>query len=473
MRSLRRGLIVSLWMALLVVGAVSAAFTHLQTRQDTNEMLDYQMEQVATFLGASAFRTPLSQPMVPRVHTDHDIEEDYVVNVRGANGRILYATPADVQIPPLRWLGFRVVKLGGIDYRVFSAEAGAQRIAVAQRMELRRETAAEAAYAALLPVGLLIPVLGLLIGVVIRRQLQPLGETAKAVAARSSVSLDPLPVNGLPTELRPLIEEINRLLNRVAVASENERRFIADAAHALRTPLAALQLQADVLDGSQDVAERAARTSELRAGIRRAVRLSRHLLTLARSESVHRSSPGGTAVDPAIAEAFHVYGPIAAARNVELHQAAPCDAEVASDPGDLVQIIGNLLDNAVRYSAAAGRVTVSATADGDRVRIEIVDEGPGLPESELSNVFNRFYRAPGDATEGSGLGLAVVRGIVERLGGRVQLANRSDRSGLIASVWLPIATSLPPSHASRRTLAEQPAGGGQRDQSIYRHGPQL
>ena len=435
--SLRRRLVVSLWLALLVVGTVSAAFSYLQTRRETNAMLDYQMEQVATFLGARAFATLSSQSLMPRLHSDHDIEEDYIVNVRDADGRVLYATRLDIQIPPLTWLGFRVVKLAGIEYRVFSARSGAQRIAVAQQMELRRETAAAAAFAALLPVGLLIPVLGLVIGIVIRRQLQSLGETARAVAARSPVALDSLPVSDLPTEVRPLIEEINRLLVRVAVANEHERRFIADAAHALRTPLAALQLQADVLDGSEDVVERAARLTELRAGIRRAVRLSQHLLTLARSETAHRSSPGTVAVDPVIAEAFHLYGPIAAVRDVDLHQVAPSNAEVVSDPRDLGQIIGNLLDNALRYTPTGGRVTVCATADLDRVLIEIADEGPGLPESEVENVFHRFYRSPGDATEGTGLGLAVVRGIVERVGGRVNLVNRTDQSGLIARVWLP------------------------------------
>ena len=447
--SLRRRLIVSLWLALLVVGIVSAAFTYLQTRQETNGKLDYQMEQVATFLGARAFGTPASQPITPRLHSDHDIEEDYIVNVRDASGQVLYATPSDVQIPLLSWRGFRVVKLGGIEYRVFSAELGAQRITVAQQMNLRRETAASAAFAALLPVGLLIPVLGLVIGVVIRRQLQPLSETARAVAARPPVALDPLPVSGLPAEVRPLIEEINRLLARVATANENERRFIADAAHALRTPLAALQLQADVLDGSPDVEERAARVTELRSGIRRAVRLSQHLLALARSESAHRSSSGMAAVDSAIAEAFHVFGPIATARNVKLRQAAPCDVEVASDPRDLSQIIGNLLDNALRYTAAGGRVTVSATADRGGVSIEIADEGPGLPDSELENVFQRFYRLPGDTTEGSGLGLAVVRAIVVRLGGRVQLVNRIDRSGLIARLWLPSGGASPQGDAVR------------------------
>ncbi len=441
MTSLRRRLIVSLWLSLLVVGTVSAAFSYLQTRREMNGMLDQQMEQVVAFLGARAGEAPSPQPAAPRPNLDHDIEDDYIVNVRDASGRILYDTSSDMQIPPLGWLGFRDVKLGSIDYRVLSAESGAQRIAVAQQIEVRREAATASAVAALLPVGLLIPVLGLVIGLVIRRQLRPMSETARAVAARSPVALDPLPVSGLPIEVRPLIEEINRLLARVAVANEHERRFIADAAHALRTPLAALQLQSDVLDGSQEVAERTARLTELRAGIRRSVRLSQHLLTLARSETAHRSSPGTAAVDPAIAEAFHVYGPIAVARNVALEQTAPCDAEVASDSRDLGQIIGNLLDNALRYTAAGGRVTVSAMTDSGGVRIEIADEGPGLPVRELENVFQRFYRAPGDATEGSGLGLAVVRGIVERLGGHVQLANRADRSGLIARLWLPGSNS--------------------------------
>lgn len=437
MTTLRRRLIVPLWVALLLVGLVSAAFTYWQTREETNGTLDYQMEQVATFLAARTFSIPAQRAEMPRLHTDHDIEEDYIVSVRDASGQVLYATASDVQIPPLSGLGFRVERLGGVDFRVFSAKSGTRRIAVAQQVKLRRETAAAAAVAALLPVGLLIPVLGLVIGVVIRRQLQPLAETASAVAMRPATALDPLPVNDLPAEVRPLIDEINRLLARVAVANESERRFIADAAHALRTPLSALQLQADVLDGSQDVAERAARIQELRGGIHRTVQLSQHLLTLARSESARRSSPGSVAVDAAIAEAFHVYGPLAAARNVELLQTATSAAEVNADPRDLGQILGNLLDNALRYTPAGGRVTISATADSGGVRIEVADEGPGLPESELEKVFQRFYRAPDDATVGSGLGLAVVRGYAERLGGRAQLVNRTDRSGLIAQVWLP------------------------------------
>ncbi|MDE2252019.1 MAG: two-component sensor histidine kinase [Gammaproteobacteria bacterium] len=445
---------------MLLVGCISAAYTYLQTRQETNGMLDHQMEQVAAFLAARSTGVPPRLPALRRTDdtdTDYDIDEDYIVEVRDAGGQVLYASAPNVQLPPISWSGFGQVRVGGIEYRVYSAVSAAHRIAVAQQLDLRRETAAAAAFDALLPVGLMIPILAAIIAAVIRRQLLPLNETARAVAARAPVALDPLPTGGLPVEVRPLIEEINRLLSRVALASEHERRFIADAAHALRTPLAALQLQADVLDGSQEAAERAARVAELRAGIRRAVRLSHHLLALARSESPHGPGPAGTAVDPAVAEAFHVYGPIARARGVELRHPVPCLLEVAADPQDLVLLIGNLLDNALRYTAAGGRVVVATTAESGGVRIEVIDEGSGMRAAELEAVFQRFYRSPGDLSEGSGLGLAVVRAIVERRGGRVQLVNRTDRTGLIARVWLPGPVGQP---AGQGTSGVAAPGGG-------------
>ena len=144
----------------------------------------------------------------------------------------------------------------------------------------------------LIPLMVLFPVLGLVITFAIRRRLQPLQAVASSVAGRAPLALDPLPVANVPEEIRPLIEEINRLLARLKTAMEREQRFVVDAAHALRTPLTALQLQADVLDGSDDPAERAARLAEMRAGIQRAVQLSNQLLSLA--QRVHgRQGHGG------------------------------------------------------------------------------------------------------------------------------------------------------------------------------------
>lgn len=444
MSSLRRQLLFSLWVTLALVGLGAAATTFFVTQQETNSLLDYQMEQIVTFIGAQSFSASVAPGITPRPDIDRDIEDAYYVSVRDAAGKVLYSSRPELEPLSLNWLGFRTIPIGQTDYRVFSAQSGTQRIVVAQQMELRREAEAQAALLALLPVVVLIPLLGLVISFVIRRQLQALSATALEVAGRPPLALDPLPVAGLPTEVLPLINEINRLLARLAAASEHEQRFITDAAHALRTPLAALQLQADVLDGSPDAAERAARIAELRAGIRRAARLAAHLLLLARNEPAKGPIRGQIALDVAVKEAVEIYAPIAAARGVQLHVKTTSGAVVTGNARHIAQLAGNLLDNAVRHTPAGGSVVASALSDADSACIEIVDEGPGLPETELEKVFERFYRSPGDATEGSGLGLAAVREIAMQLGGRVLLENRTDRSGLIARVWLPRATgSLP------------------------------
>jgi two-component system OmpR family sensor kinase len=435
--SLRRQLLMSLWLSLALVGSVCAAFTYLQSRQETNALLDYQMEQVAALLGAQSFSAASPAAIYPRSNVDHDIEDDFIFNVRDAAGNLLYTSQPDVPLPPLNWLGFRTILLAGADYRVFSAASGKQHIAVAQLMELRQETAAGAAFTALLPVVILIPVLGLVIGLVIRRQLQPLRVIAQEVASRPPLAMAPLSVHGLPSELRPLIDEINRLLKRLQDALQLEQRFIADAAHALRTPLAALQLQADVLDGSDDEIERGRRLTALRAGIRRAVRLSNHLLASAHTDPVTSAVRVHSDLDAALTEIWALYQPAAVERQVNLVLDAHSAATVPGDARHLALLAGNLLDNALRYTPAGSVVTLKGFADGDGAHILVEDAGPGLAEAELEKVFERFYRAPGDSTEGSGLGLATVRSIASRLGGTVTLKNRVDRSGLVACITLP------------------------------------
>ena len=451
MTSLRQRLLLSLWLTLALVGSITAVFTYFQARGETNARLDYQMEQIASLVGAHSYSGSAAEVISPRISIDHDIEDDFMVDIYDVSGKLLYASRSSLLGLTPDWRGFRTINAGGADYRVFSADSKNQRIVVAQQMELRRETAANAAFMALLPVIVLIPVLGVVISFVIRRQLQPLSTTALEVAARPPLALDPLPVAGLPAEVLPLINEINRLLVRLHDASEREQRFIADAAHALRTPLAALQLQADVLDGSPDATERTARTAELRAGIRRAVRLANDLLVLARSEHAAGPVHSQIAFGAAVTEAYELYASIASTRGVRLRLNACSGATVPGDARQLAQITANLLDNALRYTPPGGCVAISALADAGGARIEVIDEGPGLPESELEKVFERFYRAPGDATEGSGLGLAVVRGIAESLGGRVWLENRSERRGLIVHVWLPRVINASPDAAIKQS----------------------
>jgi two-component system OmpR family sensor kinase len=425
----------TLWLcgALIVVGSGSAAFVYLQADRETKSLLVYQMQQVAHLVAARQIDPGL--PTAGRaINPDSDAEDDLLVTVRDATGTVRYTTSSGV---PLAAPGFSERQIGGARYRVYGLDTGARTIAVAQAVEVRREAALGAALAALLPVVVLIPVLALVIGVVIRRGLKPLEATIHTIAERSPLTLEPLPLARQPEDLRPLIEAVNGLIARIGESLEHERRFVGDAAHALRTPIAALQLQADVLEGCADPAEREARLGELRAGIRRVARLTHHLLALAQDDRGARRPAIGTPVEAVLEEAAALYGPMAAARGVRIELEPGADGEAPGDLGQLLLIVGNLLENALWHTPRGGVVRLCASRAGSELVLEIVDEGPGLPPEELEHVFERFYRAPAAHEGGSGLGLATARSVAERLGGRVTLANRTTGRGLVARTVLP------------------------------------
>ncbi|MBS0387079.1 MAG: two-component sensor histidine kinase, partial [Proteobacteria bacterium] len=250
MISLRRRLLVSLWIAVSVVGVVSAALAYRYVNRETKELLDNQLQQIA---GIVAGRDGAAPPRPANA------DEDIVIGVWDADGRLQYSSSAALRSPLRATPGFSEQLLGNKWYRVYTAVLGGRRIEIAQPTDTRDDQAEAAALAAFLPVFVLLPLLALVIALVIRALLQPVREVAAAVSRRDVLSGEALQADALPTEVVPLVEEINRLLARQGQALQRERHFIADAAHALRTPLAALQLQADVLDGSSDPHERAAR----------------------------------------------------------------------------------------------------------------------------------------------------------------------------------------------------------------------
>jgi signal transduction histidine kinase len=437
MKSLRKQLLTYLWATLLLVGVASATVSFVVSRNDTNELLDFQMEQIAALLGATQFDVGSKSETTPGPDSNGDLEDAYVIRVADANGRTLYASRSEISSLPIDWLGFRTLRIGNADYRIFAARTASQRIAVGQQLELRQEAAAQSALLALIPILLLIPILGIVITLVIRRQLLPLGAATTLVASRPPLDLTPLPTAGLPAEVFPLVDEINRLLARLRESTELEHRFITDAAHALRTPLTALQLQVDVLEGTADHEKRAGRVSELRAGIRRTVRLANQLLLLARRATAPPAADEPIDLDLAVEEVCALYEPVALSRSVQIKLEARSKAQIMGSARQVTQLTGNLLDNALRHAPADSAVTIATRTDARGAVLEIADAGAGLPDDQLEKVFERFYRAPGDVTEGSGLGLAVVREMASQLGGTVKLQNRQDRTGLLATVWLP------------------------------------
>jgi signal transduction histidine kinase len=430
MRSLRGRLLLSLWIAVGVIAVLSAGVAYLQVSRQAKVLLDNLMQQIA------AIAVSKSTAAAGGVK---DEDSDIEVAVWDSSGALQYSTSAEITRPLSASTGFSEVLVGRERYRLYASVIDGRHVEVAQPVDMREDQAEDAALAALLPMLLLMPVLALVIALVIRAQLRAVKELAAAVARRDTFASTPLPCAALPAEVQPLVQDINRLLARQSEAAQRERHFIADAAHALRTPLAALQLQIDVLDGSSDPVERAARLADLRAGVQRASRLSEQLLSLARVESSLELTGQGADVNETLRDLRELYEPAASAAGVTLDLSGRSRGLIRGAPRHVILICSNLLDNALRYSRCGGKIELRADNSDTGVRIEVWDEGPGLPEDELPRVFERFYRAPGDVSTGSGLGLATVEALVRQLGGRISLHNRADRSGLIARVVLPFA----------------------------------
>jgi signal transduction histidine kinase len=430
------------------VGALCVAVGNWQAHRETQSQLDYQMEQVARILAAQDFSARQPQASVdepdilPRVNITHDNEDDLIVVVREAGGQVVYASKSNRHIPggmlPAEaQLGFHIRDFGTGPFRVFNAQSNVLSIEVAMSMDVISEVEGGVALATLLPILLLLPVLALVIGLVIRRHLAPLDAAATALAQRPAASFEDLPVENLPAEVRPLVEEINRLMRRLEATVLREKQFVTDAAHALRTPLTALQLQVDVLDGGQDAQDKAARLAELRTGLRRIIRMSEQLLSLARNESAAGPIAEKSDLRRSLDEVSQLYADAARAGEVRVQVESEAPVFVPGNSRQLGLILGNLVENAIRYSPAGRPVSIRSSVAGGRARIEVWDEGVGLPPSELERVFERFYRVPGDTSNGTGLGLSTVDTIVRQLGGSVWLENRTDTSGLVAIVTLP------------------------------------
>jgi two-component system OmpR family sensor kinase len=269
--------------------------------------------------------------------------------------------------------------------------------------------------------------------------LQPLDRIATALGRRTPDSLDALPQDQLPQEIRPLVQALNGLLARLARALESQKAFVADAAHELRTPLTAVQLQIQLAERAQTVEERAAAFAQLKQGQARAAHLVQQLLTLARQE------PGVAAQAHApvdLAELARLvvseYAPLAAERNIDLGLGHAAPARIEGDFDALRVMLGNLVDNAIRYTPAGGHVDLALQLRDHAAVVEISDTGPGIPEQDRARVFDRFYRREATQASGSGLGLAIVRNIADRHGASIQLENRAPGPGLRVSITLPI-----------------------------------
>jgi two-component system sensor histidine kinase QseC len=275
----------------------------------------------------------------------------------------------------------------------------------------------------LIPILLSIPLLALMIWYGVARAMLPLRNIAADVKNRRPDNLHPIPETVVPLEAKPLVDALNALFQRLQQAFETERRFTSDAAHELRTPLAALKTQAQVALRATADDERRRALTQVITGVDRATHLAQQLLTLARIDPT--LWVGREQVDlPALAsEVMAEIAPVALGRDIDLSLEAGSTASFQGDRAMLGIMLRNLVDNAIKYTPDGGKVEVRIEQDGPRIILCVDDSGPGIPPEERACVFERFYRQVGTSVPGSGLGLSIVRRIADLHHAEVRLAD--------------------------------------------------
>jgi two-component system OmpR family sensor kinase len=333
-------------------------------------------------------------------------------------------------------LGFSTVSTPEGLWRVFGTQALTKVIQVAQPMRVREQQAVDLALKTLRPFALLLPVLGFLIWLAVGSALQPLQRLTSLVKVRRVDTLDPLPNERLPDEVTPLVGALNELLVRLDAALSRERAFMADAAHELRTPLTALHLQMGTLARAATEAERNDAMEKLSAGVQRAIRLVEQMLSFARQGP--RTEPGHVrvALEDIVREVVAELVPFADAKHIDLGISHAESSVVLGDPDALRTLTRNLVDNAVRYTPDGGRVDVFVEHQ-PQVILKVIDNGPGIPPEERTRVLDRFYRRPGSSPPGSGLGMAIVKAIVDAHSATLKLDSGPDGKGLAVTVLFP------------------------------------
>jgi two-component system OmpR family sensor kinase len=398
MSSLRARLLAWLLAGVVFIGAAGGWIVYRNALSEADAFFDYHLRQTALILRDQPVEYLLAPQFPPA-----DAAYDFVVQVWSLDGVRVYLSRPHAVLPQITTLGFATVATREGRWRVFGVQALTKVIQVAQPMSVRQQRAAELALHTLKPFALLLPVLALLIWLAVGHALEPLQRLTALVKARRVDALDTLPDTRLPDEVQPLVSALNDLLTRLRAALERERAFMADAAHELRTPLTALHLQMGMLARASGDAERAA-----------------------------------ASLDDLAREIVAELVPLADAGRIDLGVSAAQPASVRGDPDALRTLLRNLVDNAVRYTPAGGRVDVSvveeAAGDTRGARLTVSDDGPGIPDAERARVFDRFYRRAGTAPPGSGLGLSIVKTIAAAHGATLTLAQGPAGKGLAVTV---------------------------------------
>lgn len=438
--SIKRRILVLALSAVSLVWLFAAAFTYHDAKHELSEVLDAHLAQATALLVAQASHE------LTEIETEHaSLPQKYSQRVAfqiWQDGTQLRLRSANAPDRPLSLIdnGFSDTVINGQHWRVYSTwdETLSLQIHVAERSEVRDELARGIAANLLLPLLLALPLLALLLWLAVSRGLHPLTHLTREVALRAPDNLVALDISVAPREVAPLIVRLNHLFARISTSIENERRFTADAAHELRTPIAAIKAQAQVAQGtlSELVGDPVLQNAldGVILSCDRATHLIEQLLTLARLESVSNAVLVSCPLHALAAEVMAELAPAALDNGIQLDLAEGDEVTIQGLPALLKVMLRNIIDNAVRHTTAGTQVHVQVFSNNGQPCIAICDNGAGLPETELEKISQRFYRPLGTQASGSGLGLSIVQRIAEIHHADLNFASEIAGQGLCVTI---------------------------------------
>ncbi len=461
--SLRRRLLLAILGVFIAAWITTTVGAYIDSRSEVEKLLDSELEQVARALLTLSQHELVEQLKANEVTTSNKTLDIFGYDKPHTVAKLAFQVWMGETLAmrssnsPLKRManitsGFTVMATADQRWRIFSLTDEQQHITtyVGQHFSARDDLVGATALRTILPVFLAVPIIALLTWVCIGRALRPLEKVAERVAKRSSFDLSPIEDPNFPTETKPLIDSLNRLFGRLGHAFDTTRRFTADAAHELRTPLAGIAAQTDVALLAADPAVRNAALMNMKIAIKSMAHLVQQLLTLARCDSA-TSSTVFSSVDfsATVASTLQQLEFMATAHQINLRFAAHQSLMVEGCAMSLALITRNIVDNAIRYTPPGGKVSVEVGERENRVWLRVTDTGPGIDPAQRELLFQRFYRGSQQHVPGSGLGLSIVQRCIDIHGGDIDLQS-PERNGLSVLVRLP--KSHAPQPASSATV---------------------
>ena len=423
-QSLQVRISIALILMFLPLSIIAGAFSYYQTYHEAEELQDDLLRQTAAYINPKT--------------TDY--------TQIGSENHILIQTFGQEDTVPLSNTlgeGFHTIK-GGVDdddddeYRAYVRQTPQGKIAVLQETEYRDDLAATAAYQSVLPLLIALPLMILLTVWITYRAMRPVKTLSASLGQRRSDDLSPLDGEGVPSEIQGFVTAINQLLQRTGENIRRQQRFIADAAHELRSPLTALSLQAERLTKLPQSDEAREQTGLILQSIQRNRHLLEQLLTHARAQgSETQRNLTDISLQAQFRRVLQELMPLALDKQQDIGVAVENDLRIRADDTEIYTLIKTFTDNAIRYTPAGGRIDIGFSETPTTLAIWVEDDGPGIPAAERSRVTDAFYRILGTEQQGTGLGLSIADAIAKRYGGKLILADsRNFAHGLLIQAQL-------------------------------------